>query len=110
MQLDYNYSMFITIDKFMIIIIYIDNILIFEDNNKNIKKIQNLLARQFKMTDLNKMSYYLSIEIDISNSKTSICQINYLINVLNCFRFNDYKSCKISMNLSTVNHIKIFTK
>ena len=45
MQSDYNYSMFIIIDKSMIIAVYVNNILIFEDNNKNIKKIQDLLTR-----------------------------------------------------------------
>ena len=57
----------------MIIAIYVNDILIFRDNDKNIKKIQDLLARWFKMTDLDKMSHYLDIEIDISDSKTSIC-------------------------------------
>ena len=56
------------------------------------------------------MSYYLDMKIDISNSKTSIYQTNYLINVLNCSRFNDCKSCKISMNLNTVNYIEMSTK
>ena len=56
----------------MIIVIYINDILIFKDNNKNMKKIEDLLTKQFKITDLNKMSYYLDMEIDISNSKTSI--------------------------------------
>ena len=94
----------------MIIVIYVNDILIFEDNNKNIKKIQDLFTRWFKMTDLDKMSYYLDMEIDISDNKTSIHQTNYLINVLNYFKFNDCKSCKISMNLSTVNYVKLFIK
>ena len=62
------------------------------------------------MTDLDEISYYLDIEIDISDDKTSIYQTNYLANVLNHFRFNDYKSCKISMNSDTVNHIILFTE
>ena len=102
--------MFIAVDKSMIITVYVDDILIFRDNNKNIKKIQDLLARQFKITDLDKMSHYLDMEIDINDSKTSICQTNYLINVLNHFEFNDCKSCKISMNSSTVNHVEQFIK
>ena len=57
----------------MIIAVYIDDILIFKDNDKNMKKIQDSLFNQFKMTDLEKMSYYLDIEIDIDNDKTSIC-------------------------------------
>ena len=45
MQLNYDHNMFITVDKFMIIAIYVNDVLIFKDNNKNIKKIQDLLAR-----------------------------------------------------------------
>ena len=110
MQSDYNYSMFIAVDKFMIIVIYVDDILIFEDNDKNMKKIQDLLFNQFKMTDLEEMSHYLDMKIDIDDNKTSIHQTNYLTNVLNCFRFNNCKSCKISMNSNTVNHIKASTE
>ena len=44
MQSDYNYSVFITIDKFMIIAVYVNDILIFRNNDKNIKKIQDLLS------------------------------------------------------------------
>ena len=94
----------------MIIAVYVNNILIFRDNNKNIKKIQDSLTKQFKMTDLDKISYYLDMKIDIDDDKTSIYQTNYLINVLNYFRFNNCKSCKISINLDTVNYIKLFTK
>ena len=72
MQLDYNHSMFIAINKFIIIVVYVDDILIFRDNNKNIKKIQDSLTRQFKITNLDKISHYLDMKIDISNDKTSI--------------------------------------
>ena len=56
------------------------------------------------------MSHYLDMKIDINNSKTSIYQINYLTNVLNCFKFNNCKSCKILINSSTVNYVKSFTE
>ena len=92
----------------MIITVYVNDILIFINNNKNIKKIQDSLTRQFKMTNLDKMFHYLDMKIDISDSKTSIYQTNYLTNVLNHFRFNNCKSCKISMNSDTVNHVKSF--
>ena len=62
------------------------------------------------MTDLDKMSYYLDMEIDIDDNKTSIHQTNNLTNVLNYFRFNNCKSCKISINSDTVNYIKTSTK
>ena len=45
MQSNYNHSMFIAVDKSMIIAVYVDDILIFKDNNKNIKKIQDSLAK-----------------------------------------------------------------
>ena len=94
----------------MIIAIYVNDILIFRDNNKNMKKIQDSLFNQFKIINLKEMLYYLDMEIDIDDSKTSIHQTNYLINVLNHFRFNNCKSCKISMNSDIVNHIKTSTK
>ena len=62
------------------------------------------------MTDLDKMFHYLDMKIDIDNSKTSIYQTNYLTNVLNHFRFNNCKSCKISINSDIVNYIKTSTE
>ena len=62
------------------------------------------------MTDLDEMSYYLDMKININDNKTSIHQTNYLINVFNYFKFNNYKSCKISINSNIVNHIKTSTK
>ena len=62
------------------------------------------------MTDLDEMSHYLDMKIDIDDSKTSIHQTNYLTNVLNYFKFNNCKSCKISINSDIVNHVKLFTE
>ena len=94
----------------MIIAVYVDDILIFKDNDKNMKKIQDLLTRWFKITELDKMSHYLNMEIDIDDDKTSIYQTNYLMNVLNYFKFYNCKSCKISMNSDTVNYVELFIK
>ena len=44
----------------------------------------------------------------MNDDKTSICQTNYLINILNHFKFNNCKLCKISMNSDTVNHVKLY--
>lgn len=90
----------------MIIVVYINNILIFDDNKKNMKEVQNLLAKCFKMTDLDKISHYLDMKINMCDDKTTICQTVYLTNVIKDFEFDNCKSCKISMSSDTVNHVK----
>ena len=62
----------------MTIAIYIDDILIFRNNNKKIKRVQDSLAKRFKMTDLSKISHYLRMKIDIEKERTTIHQTTYL--------------------------------
>ena len=94
----------------MIITVYINNILIFDKNEKVMKGVQNLLIKHFKMTDLKAVSHYLSIEIDIGKEKTTIQQSIYLSKVLKCFDYEDCKSCKILMNSGAASHIKSLTE
>ena len=59
-------------DHDMTITIYIDDILIFKNNDKKMKRVQDSLAKRFKMTDLDKISHYLEMEIDIEKERTTI--------------------------------------
>ena len=58
------------------------------------------------MTNLNEVSYYLGMKIDIKKERTTIHQITYLQKTLKKFSFNNCKSCKILMNSETVSHMK----
>ena len=64
-----------------------------------------MLAKKFKMTDLNEISHYLNMEIEVDKEKTTIHQTVYLHKTLNIFDLKNCKSCKISMNSDTANNI-----
>ena len=62
------------------------------------------------MTDLEAVSHYLSIEVDIGEEKTTIQQSIYLSKVLKHFDCEDCKLCKILMNSGAVSHTKSSTE
>ena len=71
-QSNYDHSVFVSVSYNMIITIYGDDIWIFRNNNKKMKRVQDSLTKRFKMTDLNKISYYLDMKIDIEKERTTI--------------------------------------
>ena len=109
-QSEYDHNIFITVNKSMIIAVYVDDILIFNENEKVMKGMQDSLIKHFKMTDLEAVSHYLSMEVDVGEEKTTIWQSIYLSKVLKHFDCKDCKSCKISMNSGAASHIKLSTE
>ena len=105
-QSDYNHSVFISVDHDMTIVIYINDILIFRNNDKKMKRVQDSLAKRFKMTNLGEVSHYLGMEIDIGKERTTIRQTTYLRKTLEKFGFNSCKPCKIPMDPGTVSHVE----
>ena len=105
-QSDYDHSVFISVDHDIAITIYVDDILIFRNNDKKMKRVQDSLAKRFKMTNFDEVLHYLSIKIDIEKERTTIHQITYLQKTLEKFDFNSCKSCKILMNSGTASHVE----
>ena len=48
-------------------------------------KIQYQLSLQFKMTDFDKIFYYLNMKVDVTDDFIFIHQITYIKKILNCF-------------------------
>ena len=109
-QSEYDHSIFIAVDKSMIIAVYINNILIFGGNEKAMKGVQDSLAKCFKMTDLGAVSHYLGMEVDVGEEKTTIRQSVYLSKVLKRFGCEDCKPCKIPMDPGAASHTELLTE
>lgn len=51
-------------DEFLIIGVYVDDFLITGSRSENVQKFKEQMRREFNMSDLGKLSYYLGIEVE----------------------------------------------
>ncbi|KAI0996012.1 hypothetical protein K3495_g12169 [Podosphaera aphanis] len=69
--------------------IYVDDILMFGSNNKNLDNIQNTLHPKFECTDLGIVHYILGIQINITGEYLSLGQHSYILKILEQFGMAD---------------------
>ena len=75
----------------MIICLYVDD-LIFTGNNPNMfKEFKNAMTREFEMTDIGLMAYYLGIEVKQKKEGIFISQESYAKEILKKFKMDDCK-------------------
>ncbi len=107
-----NKSLFVSKNKKMFIIVYVDDLLIFKANMNRINKVKAELKSTFKMTDLGSASHYPSMKIrrDRSRKTLTLLQITYLEAVLKKFNMKDCASVIILMKVSVSNSILPLTE
>ena len=68
--------------KVTALIVYVDDMVLTEDDPEERTALQQFLASKFEMKDLEKLKYFFGIEV--SRSKTGIClsQQKYVLNLL----------------------------
>jgi hypothetical protein len=98
-----NHEVFIKNDIFLIM--YVDDLLLFDLNLNDLRDIQNQLKRRFKMTNLRQLSHYLDMKIIISQNKLVLIQSIYLKKILKQFEMNDCKSISTSMKSRVINSL-----
>ncbi len=100
-------SLFVSKNKKMFIIVYVDDLLIFGADMSRINKVKAELKSTFKMTDLGSASHYLSMKIrrDRSRKTLTLLQTTYLEAVLKKFDMKDCASVAISMKASVPNSV-----
>ncbi len=86
----------IYIEKDLIIIIYVNNILILSKNKQSLQQMKEELKSQFKISDLEHIKHYLSIEIYWIKKRICLTQTKYIINMLKHF---DMKDCALKITL-----------
>ncbi|KAE8673308.1 hypothetical protein F3Y22_tig00111794pilonHSYRG00058 [Hibiscus syriacus] len=80
-------------NDFVILLLYVDDILVAGPNKDHIKELKAQLAREFEMMDLGSTNKILGMQIhrDISNRKIWLSQKNYLKKILSRFNMQDCK-------------------
>ncbi|KAE8710792.1 hypothetical protein F3Y22_tig00110319pilonHSYRG00355 [Hibiscus syriacus] len=81
-------------NDFVILLLYVDDMLVAGPNKDHIEELKAQLAREFKMKDLGSANKILGMQIhrDRSNRKIWLSQKNYLKKILSRFNMQDCKS------------------
>nr|CAD1824840.1 unnamed protein product [Ananas comosus var. bracteatus] len=83
-QSDVDHTMFIKkyMSKITILIVYVDDIVITENDPQKMSKLKCYLAKEFEIKDLGKLRYFLRIEVARSEKGIFISQRKYVLNLL----------------------------
>ncbi len=78
-------------DKFVLLLLYVDDILITGNNERQVKILTDLLKQKFRMTELGEVRKFLGLQIerDIVNKTLTIHQTKYIENILKWFEMSD---------------------
>ncbi|XP_019252264.1 PREDICTED: uncharacterized protein LOC109231152 [Nicotiana attenuata] len=68
--------------KLTLLIVYVDVIVMEEDDKEELTRLKNLLAQEFEIKDLGKLQYFLGIEVARSKRGIFISQRKYVLDLL----------------------------
>lgn len=90
-------------DAVTLILVYVDDILICGNSEKEIQSIKSMLSATFHMKDLGSVSYFLGLKISRSPSGFFGSQKKYCIDLLKEYGVSDAKPLKVPMD----SHLKL---
>lgn len=93
-QNNVDHTLFIKHCEGMIVlfIIYVDDIVVTQDDIKEMTRLKRFLYQEFEIKNLKKLLYFLRIEVARSNEGIFIFQKNYILNLL---EENSMMDCKL---------------
>ena len=68
--------------KITILIVYVDDIIVTGDNFEEIKRIKQMMAKEFEVKELGALKYFLGMEVARSNEGISVSQRKYTLDLL----------------------------
>ena len=104
-----DHEVFISENQSIFLAVYVDDLLLFGLDTMRLDEIQHQLSSQFKMTDLNEISHYLGMEVDVTDDSISICQTTYIKKILNCFKMFNCNPASIFMMAGLLSTLGPFT-
>ena len=69
--------------SFMILLLYVDDVLIGSNDNEKVDQFKLLLDQRFKLKDFGDLKYFLGLEVARSDQGIALCQRMYPFEVLN---------------------------
>lgn len=86
-----------TSDSFLMLLVYVDDIILTGSSILHITKVKDFIAQNFKMKDLGSLKYFLGLEISRNTGGIYIHQRKYALNLLNSTGLQDAKPSNITM-------------
>jgi hypothetical protein len=92
-----NHAVFTDSRTKILLVMYVNNLLLFNFNLNNLRNIQNQLKQRSKMTNLRQRFHYLKMKIKIISNKLILTQSIYLKKIFTQFEMKNCRSLSMSM-------------
>ena len=70
-------------DIFMVLLVYVDDVLIAYNDKAEVDRFKVMLDDKFKLKDLDDLKYFLGLEVARSDKRIALCQGKYTLELLN---------------------------
>ena len=81
----------------LIVGVYVDDLIITRGDMEVLGRFKKEMSKNFKMSDLGMLSYYLGIEVQQNSTDIFICQSAYAMKLLNTFGLADSNPTRTPM-------------
>jgi len=71
--------------------LYVDDLIFSENNSSMVEEFKESMVREFEMINMGLMSYYLCIEVSLSDECIFICEKKYAHEILEKFKMENSK-------------------
>ena len=85
-------------DSFIAILVYVDDIIVVNDNSAAVSTFIHMLNDIFKFKELGQLKYFLGLEIAHSELGISVCQRKYALDILETTGLLALKPAKFPIN------------
>lgn len=77
----------------MLPLLYVDDVILTSNQPSHLSSFIHTLSKEFELSDLGSLSYFLSLEATFSPAGMQLSQLKYTLDLLNKFSMTNCKSC-----------------
>ncbi|XP_047339860.1 uncharacterized mitochondrial protein AtMg00810-like [Impatiens glandulifera] len=85
----------------MVVVLYVDDLIFTGSNTKLIEELKEIMKKEFEMTDLGLMKYFLGLDVKQSYVGICISQERYALEIFKKFKMEDCNPVSLPMEPGT---------